>query len=263
MSSFSSRVSSLLHLFNQPVAAAPNDIRKNSWIIYVSILNRGVLPPDYRTDGDRVLSKLRNIPKWEEEWRTLTVWRGIQGIESTLDEFLLHGLDVSQLNIPSAIFLNLLDLTTVSRISDRISRVKYNGETWILKIAHEIPALRREVLVYSMLTLNAFPLAPKFIGFAYEETKAPIVGFLMEDISGHHPDIHDLTDCMKTVHRLHTYGIVHGDLNRYNFLMTEDGAKISNFEVSVAQTNVDPAAAEEELNLLAIRLEDESGIGKR
>jgi thiamine kinase-like enzyme len=177
-----------------------------------------------------------------------------------------HGLDVSQLNIPSAIFLNLLDLTTVSRISDRVSRVEYNGETWILKIArfrHEIPALHREISVYSTLTLNAFPLAPKFIGFAYEETKARIVGFLMEDISGHHPDIHDLRDCMKTVHRLHTYGIVHGDLNRYNFLMTEDGAKIFDFEVSVAQTNVDPAAAEEELNLLAIRLEDESGTGKR
>jgi hypothetical protein len=98
-------------------------IRKNSRIVYVSVLDGGVLPPDYRTDGDRVLSKLRNLPNWEEDWRTLTVRRGVQGIESTPDEFLPHGLDVGQLNIPEAIFLNLLDLSTVSRISDRISRV--------------------------------------------------------------------------------------------------------------------------------------------
>ncbi|RDW79335.1 uncharacterized protein DSM5745_06187 [Aspergillus mulundensis] len=281
VSSFSSRVSSLLRLSIQPVATAPNDevlsldleendflyrIRKNSRIVYVSILDGGLLPPDSRTDSGRVLSKLRHLPRWEEEWRTLTVRRGAHGVQSTLDEFSPHGLDAGQLHIPGAIFLNLLDLKTVSRISDRISRVKYNGDTWILKIAqfrHEISALRREVSVYSTLTSNAFPLAPKFIGFAYEETKDRVVGFLMEDISGHHPDIHDLKDCMETVHRLHTFGIVHGDLNRHNFLITEHGAKIFDFEVSVVEGNVDPAAAEEELNSLAIGLEDESGIGKR
>ncbi|KAF4239103.1 hypothetical protein CNMCM6457_009147 [Aspergillus fumigatiaffinis] len=177
-----------------------------------------------------------------------------------------HGLDLQQLNVPGAVFLNLLDLTRVSRISNRISRVKYDGETWILKVArfrHEIPALQREVSIYSTITASAFPHAPKFIGFVYEETKARIVGFLMEELSGETPDIHNLRDCVETVRLLHTCGIVHGDLNKYNFLMTEYGAKIFDFEASAAQVNVDPAAAEEELKALASKLADESGIGKR
>jgi RIO-like serine/threonine protein kinase len=118
------------------------------------------------------------------------------------------------------------------------------------------------VLIYSTLTASAFPHAPKFIGFVYEETKARIVGFLMEELSGETPDIHNLRDCVETVRLLHTCGIVHGDLNKYNFLMTEYGAKIFDFEASAAQVNVDPAAAEEELKALASKLADESGIGK-
>jgi hypothetical protein len=234
--------------------------------VYVSVLDGDIVPPGCRTDGDRVLSKLRKIPKWEEQWKTLTVRRGNRGIESSPDEFLPHGLDLAQLNIPSALFLNVLDLTMVSRISDRISRVKYKGETWILKVArfkHEIPALQQEVSIYSTLTSTDFRLAPKFIGFVYEEIKARTVGFLMEEILGQPPDIRNLKDCEETVRLLHTCGIVHGDLNRYNFLMTEQGAKIFDFEVSTAHGGVDPTVAEEEIEALATRLEDESGIGKR
>jgi serine/threonine protein kinase len=241
-------------------------IRKNSRIVYVSVLDGDIFPRDCRTDGDRVLSKLREIPEWEEEWKTLTVRRGFHGIDSTADEFMPHGLDLRQLNIPGAVFLNLLDLTTVSRISDRVSRVKYDGETWILKVArfrHEIPALQQEVWIYSTLTSTGFPLAPKFIGFVYEETEARIVGFLMEEIFGETADIHNLKDCVETVRLLHAFGIVHGDLNKYNLLMTEQGAKIFDFEASAAQGNVDPAAAEEEVKALASKLADESGIGKR
>ncbi|EAW19565.1 uncharacterized protein NFIA_026390 [Aspergillus fischeri NRRL 181] len=228
ITSFSRRISSILPLRNQPVVAAPVE--------------------------------------WEEEWKTLTVRRGFQGIESNLDEFKPHGLHLEQLSIPGAIFLNLLDMRKVSRISDRISRVNYDGETWILKIArfrHEIPALQEEVSIYSTLTASAFPLAPKFIGFVYEETKARTVGFLMEEILGETPDIHNLKDCVETVRLLHTFGIVHGDLNKYNFLMTEHGAKIFDFEASAAEGEVDPTAAEEELKALASKLADESGIGKR
>lgn len=177
-----------------------------------------------------------------------------------------HGLHLEQLSIPGAIFLNFLDLRKVSRISDRISRVKYDGETWILKVArfrHEIPALQQEVSIYSTLTSSAFPLAPKFVGFVYEETKARTVGFLMEEIVGKIPDIHNLKHCEKTVRLLHTCGIVHGDLNKYNFLMTEHGAKIFDFEASAARGEVDPSAAEEELKSLPGKLTDESGIGKR
>ncbi|GAB1199142.1 hypothetical protein APSETT444_008487 [Aspergillus pseudonomiae] len=188
------------------------------------------------------------------------------GVKSSPNESPPYGLDLRQIDIPDAIFVDLLDLTTVSRISDRISCVKHGGESCILKVArfkHEIPALQREVAVYSSLTLSGFPHAPKFIGFVYEETKFRVVGFLMESITGKPPGVQNLRDCTETVRLLHAYGIVHGDLNKYNFLITEHGAKVFDFENAVVQGNVDPETAENEIETLAVKLEDESGIGKR
>lgn len=154
----------------------------------------------------------------------------------------------------------------MDRISNRISRVTCDGVTRILKIArfkHEISALQREVSIYYTLTSSGFPLAPKFIGLVYEETKTRTIGFLMEEVFGTPPDIQNLEDCIKTARLLHTFDIVHGDLNRYNFLMTQNGAKVFDFEVSVPKDDADPTAAEEEIKGLEVKLEDESGIGKK
>ncbi|WEW60329.1 hypothetical protein PRK78_005814 [Emydomyces testavorans] len=241
-------------------------IRRGSRIVYVSVLHEDIIPHGCRTDGSRVLSNLRRVPKWEEHWKTLTVRKGSHGVNSTPDEFTPHALNLKALNIHLPKFFNILDLIPVSRISDRISRVRFEDETWILKIArfkHEIPALQREISIYSTLALLNFPLAPKFVGFAYEEVKDRTIGFLMEDISGRTPNIEDLEDCKKTVRLLHLFGIIHGDLNKYNFLMTESGAKVFDFEVSTAQEDADPAAADDEMRALADKFRDESGIGKR
>ncbi|KAB8269430.1 hypothetical protein BDV30DRAFT_229861 [Aspergillus minisclerotigenes] len=221
-------------------------IRRNSRIVYVSVLDAGILPPDYRTDGFLVLAKLQNIPKWNDKWKTLTVRNTAQGIQSSPDEFPPHGLGLGQLNHPSAIFVNILDLTTVSRTSYRLSRVRHGEESWVLKIArfkHEIASLQNEVSIYSKLMASGVSFCPKFIGFVT-------------------PGIQDLKDCTETVRLLHEHGIVHGDLNKYNFLVTEEGVKLFDFEVSAAQEDADPGSTEDELKGLAARLEDESGIGR-
>ncbi|KAE8327672.1 hypothetical protein BDV39DRAFT_192615 [Aspergillus sergii] len=240
-------------------------IRRDSRIVYVSILDGDILPPDYRTDGFLVLAKLQNIPKWNDKWKTLTVRNTGQGIESSPDEFPPHRLDLEQFVHPSTIYVNILDLTTVSRISYRISRVRYGDKVCVLKIArfkHEIQSLQHEVSIYSKLMATEFLFCPKFIGFVYEDTKDRTIGFLMEDISGRTPSIQDLKDCTETVRLLHEYGIVHGDLNKYNLLVTEEGVKLFDFEVSAAKEDADPGSTEDELKGLTARLEDESGIGR-
>ncbi|PIG79091.1 hypothetical protein AARAC_008029 [Aspergillus arachidicola] len=283
MSSIAQGVSSLLPLLilGWPATEVPDDedvlsldleendflyrIRRDSRIVYVSILDGDIVPPEYRTDGFLVLAKLQKIPKWNDKWKTLTVRNTAQGIESSPDEFPPHGLDLGQLNHPSAIFVNILDLTTVSRISYRLSRVRHGEESWVLKIArfkHEISSLHNEVSVYSKLMASGFSFCPNFIGFVYEETKDRTIGFLMEEISGRTPGIQDLKDCAETVRLLHEHGIVHGDINRYNFLVTDEGVKLFDFEVSAAQEDADSGAAKEELKGLAARLEDELGIGR-
>ncbi|PLB43301.1 hypothetical protein P170DRAFT_441735 [Aspergillus steynii IBT 23096] len=247
-------------------------IKRDNRIVYVSILDGDLIPPDSRTDSFPILSHLRKLPKWDEEWTTLTVRRASPGstdsIESTADEFPPHGLDLAQLDLSPVVFYNFLDLEFIARVSDRISRVKchHTGETRILKIArfaHEIPALQREVSIYSVLAASGFPLSPRVVGYVYEGTKSRTVGFLMEEIEGVVPGIQHLDECRKTVGLLHAHGVVHGDLNRYNFLVDGDRARVFDFEVAVVQRDGDVAAAEEEMDSLEARLRDETGVGKR
>lgn len=125
-----------------------------------------------------------------------------------------------------------------------------------------MPYLQQEVSVYSALKSSGFPLAPEFIGFVYEETKTRTIGFVMEEIVGDHPDIQNLEDCTKTARLLHKVGFIHGDLNRYNFIMTEHGAKLVDFESAAPVGEMKPEAAEGEVQEHVSNLEDESGIGK-
>lgn len=79
---------------------------------------------------------------------------------------------------------------------------------------------------------------------------------------GDHPGIHDPGDCTKTARLLHKVGFIHGDLNRYNFIMTEHGAKLVDFESAAPVGEMKPEAAEGEVQEHVSNLKDESGIGK-
>jgi hypothetical protein len=125
-------------------------IRRSSRIVYVWVLDGDIIPHDSRTDSSRVLSKLRDIPIWEKDWKTLIIRKAANGAESASDEFMPHSLDITALGLRDPSYFNILDLTHSCRISDRISRVKVGSETRILKIArfkHEVPSLQNEVTV--------------------------------------------------------------------------------------------------------------------
>lgn len=241
-------------------------IRRDSRIVYVSVLHGDIIPPEERTDGSRILSNLRAVPNWNRYWTTLTVRKNLKGvIETTLDEFRPHSLDIAAIRGKDATYFNILDLMPLSRISDRVSRVVQGDKTSILKIArfqHEVPALQREVSTYASLASRGFPLAPKVVGYAYEGTMDRTIGLLLEDVSGSTPDPKDLEDCQKTARLLHDYGILHRDLNRYNILMTDHGAIVFDFEVAVVKEFVGAEESREELRSLEEKFKDGSGIGK-
>ncbi|KAB8075648.1 hypothetical protein BDV29DRAFT_171522 [Aspergillus leporis] len=66
-----------------------------------------------------------------------------------------------------------------------------------------------------------------------------------------------------TVCQLHEMGVTHGDLNKYNMLITEHGVKLIDLGSSSAPEKVELAAATEEMESLAKWLVGESRIGKR
>ncbi|KAH7108749.1 hypothetical protein B0J11DRAFT_449495 [Dendryphion nanum] len=236
-------------------------IRRDDRIIYVSICPN-LVPKSDRTNGPKVLSHLARVPRWNECWRTLTVEKTLNGIVSEVDRFLPHSLAEHPI---SGQYYNLLDLTRIRRISDRVSLVSQNQQELMLKIArfeHELEALSTEMRAYSILQAHHSTLAPTFMGYVYEEEENRVIGFLMEVVQGYHPYLRDQQLCRDAIQELHEIGIVHGDPNRFNILVEGDTAKFIDFEVATFwdDHNFGQSREEERCNLIR-SLTDTSGLG--
>lgn len=87
------------------------------------------------------------------------------------------------------------------------------------------------------------------------ENDGRVIGFLIEHAVGRCADISDLPACQEVVRRLHRLGILHGDLNRNNFLISKDKAILIDFET--AQKSNDERAMEAEMEGLVKQLLEE------
>ena len=158
---------------------------------------------------------------------------------------------------------NLIDVLTVPRkdsIKARVHNANYGSKEVIAKIARfefEIPWAQNETVVYK--AIEGHNIGPAFLGHLTEHGR--IMGFLMEKIEGHRASIGDLEACQKIVQRLHSLNIVHGDLARYNFIVSSAGVTLIDFER--ATLNGSKEAMEKEMQELAAHLTDETGRGAR
>ena len=128
----------------------------------------------------------------------------------------------------------------------------------IAKIARfewEIPRIEQETRAYQLLENSG--LAPRFLAHVHENGR--IMGFLLEKIEGRPAFFQDLTACETALRKLHKLGFVHGDVNRYNFVVTEKGVKLLDFE-SLGES-ASPESMRKELESLRAELVDESGRG--
>ncbi|OBT83909.1 hypothetical protein VE02_08411 [Pseudogymnoascus sp. 03VT05] len=100
----------------------------------------------------------------------------------------------------------------------------------IAKIARfewEIPRLEQETRIYRLLSGSG--LTPRFLGHIREGDR--VIGFVLEKVAGRAAGVEDLEACRGVLGRLHGMGVVHGDVNRFNFLVGEGGAvRIIDFE---------------------------------
>lgn len=67
--------------------------------------------------------------------------------------------------------------------------------------------------------------------------------------------------CEDTVEQLHGVGVVHGDLNKYNIIVSGDVAKLIDFEVSTFLEDGHHEEAKIEVWKLADKLLDTSEVG--
>ncbi|KAL8707895.1 MAG: hypothetical protein Q9225_007687 [Loekoesia sp. 1 TL-2023] len=104
----------------------------------------------------------------------------------------------------------------------------------------EIGAYQAETEAYQWI--DGHGIGPKFLGHLTEDGR--VIGFLLQRVDGHYAGIEDLTRCEEVVRKLHSLGVMHGDLNRYNFIVTEDQVMLIDFETSTKSHDEGEMAAE-------------------
>ncbi|KAM3418290.1 hypothetical protein BST61_g4290 [Cercospora zeina] len=133
----------------------------------------------------------------------------------------------------------------------------------IAKIARfewEIPRIERETRAYQVMQQEqeASSLAPRFLGHLHEHGR--IMGFILEKIDGRqHASLEHREACEMALAKLHKFGL-HGDVNRYNFLVGNNGEiTLLDFERFDEDATADMRA--KEVQSLRAELTDESGRG--
>ncbi|KAJ5884183.1 hypothetical protein N7504_011755 [Penicillium tannophilum] len=165
------------------------------------------------------------------------------------------------------VLIDCLDLKKTQLLTPTAYEVTYSGDDHLLlkespviaKIARfewELPRLSQETRAYQKLENTG--LAPRFLGHIHEHGR--VIGFVLEKLEGRDADINDLKSCQASVQRLHDIGIVHGDLNRYNFIMQDDSARLIDFEKSKFCDGA-TTLMEAEIESLRDELVEESGRG--
>nr|POE46215.1 hypothetical protein CFP56_73177 [Quercus suber] len=129
----------------------------------------------------------------------------------------------------------------------------------VAKIARfdwDIPRIERETRAYQLLHQQRISnIAPRFLGHVREGGR--VIGFILEKLHDHRPAlIDDLEDCSLALGTFHASGFLHGDVNRYNFLVGASGVKLVDFERLIEDAS--PEMQREEMNDLRAELLDET-----
>jgi predicted Ser/Thr protein kinase len=202
-------------------------------------------PPDF-------LDQLPKLPLGE--WTRARIFRSSGEISFELSCGSLAG--VRSRWHPNVV--DVLSLTLHDRISARVHVVTYGSKPAIAKIARfefEIPLVEKETAIYQ--AIDGHGIGPAFLGHLIEHGR--VMGFLIEKVEGRHGYIGDLEPCQEVTKRLHSLGIVHGDLNRHNFIVSPADVTLIDFEN--ATQNGSEGAMEKEYRQIAEQLMEETGRG--
>lgn len=135
--------------------------------------------------------------------------------------------------------------TSVARVIAKIARFEW-----------EIPRIERETRAYKILENTG--IAPRFLGHIHEHGR--VIGFVLEEVEGRPATIGDLSRCKSVLQHLHDHGLLHGDINKYNFIVQNDTARLIDFERSQFYP-ADTGPMRNELTSLRDQLMEETGRG--
>ncbi|PSS10957.1 hypothetical protein M430DRAFT_37085 [Amorphotheca resinae ATCC 22711] len=236
-------------------------IRAGHRVHYVTI-------PTSTFDEDTMCRPYLLIPQLpafpDADWTTMCISRGADGlIESTLSYEPLPAIPKPWHHRR----IDVLSLKHIKRHRSNVHEVLYGGRPAISKIAlfeWDFHRIGNETRVYSTLMKHQDqhpaepPCAPKFLGHLTENDR--VIGFLLEKVEGEFASIDDMPNCKKVLHRLHGMGLIHGDVNRYNFIVDRSNNNVRMIDFEHAE-DLDKTKAHRELESLASELAEETGRG--
>ncbi|KAF2135473.1 uncharacterized protein K452DRAFT_313963 [Aplosporella prunicola CBS 121167] len=124
------------------------------------------------------------------------------------------------------------------------------------RFAWEVAQCDAETRAYQWI--NGHGIGPVFLAHLSEHGR--IIGFLIEKVPGaQHAAPEHLSLCRQTLARLHQLCIIHGDVNKYNFLVHNGKATLIDFDHT--QRCEDADMLENELKSLEEKLNESSGRG--
>ncbi|OTA60871.1 alpha-galactosidase A [Hypoxylon sp. EC38] len=164
--------------------------------------------------------------------------------------------------------VDVLNLERTRRFRSGVHEVQYEGASAIAKIAcfnWDIARIERETWAYSIIARHQSqhpdesPIAPDFLGHLTENGR--VMGFLLGKVDGEPACANDLVNCDALLRRLHRLGLVHGDVNRHNFLVDRTPGGVTRLIDFEHVEEFDERSAEAELQSLPAELAEETGRG--
>lgn len=205
------------------------------------------------------------LPYFEESWTVAHISRDNNGeLQSALTKPKLAGVEATW----HPKFIDVLDLKKIETLAMMVQMCTWQNNpplhatdqtSFVAKFARfewEVSYIENETRTYQML--EGTGIVPKFLGHIHENGR--VIGFLLEKVDGRPAGIQDLTICTSALKLLHQHGILHGDCNPHNFLVTED-SKVILIDLANSKRNASKAELATELESLKGQLEDKSGRG--
>lgn len=128
-------------------------------------------------------------------------------------------------------YIDVLSLHRTKRYTANVHEILFNGHPTISKIAcweWEIPHLENEIYVYKILCKhkdpNESPITLAFLGHLTENGR--VIGMLLKKVEGGSALLSDMMVCEKILRCVHSMGIIHEDVNQYNFLIDPSSGQV-------------------------------------
>ncbi|KAF1957537.1 hypothetical protein CC80DRAFT_410580 [Byssothecium circinans] len=245
------------------------DRADTSSVVYVHLQDLDILSEDSRTYGPSIIHELSLVVNtWNRSWITLTVSKNNGKVHSTENEWTPHSIPLGTplKDLPR---LNVLDLDVRHRYKNRVSLIHFQSQRRIFKFCpfkFELPYFTQEIKALTVLSSRGCSLIPLMLSYVFERSKEQIIGFVCEELQGRFAEPGDYDQCRDGLQKLHSYGCVHGDLNKFNIIITASGPRFIDFENSRLDTDLSDAELatlqQREIDALDKALNDEEGWGK-